>query len=576
MAKSHHQTRSTILEDALENGNPEILEADDIAIGSIIDALDAIDQAPADYFSAIGRNRLREFALELASLRRSLNGSITDSILEVERFLRLDTELLVRDGWQKGRRHIDAFLDEAASFQRNGGTISAFLRWLEIADSQESGLKPSTVNVNSDAIQILTIHTSKGAEWDAIAIPGLNETNFPNSGKSGDSWIKSSGSIHLELRKDALDIDDFQMPASGKNSDANKSLEAFNDRWKAKKREEELRLAYVAFTRAKSHLFGTSAVFGDGKESRNPSELYIWLKEFVESRNPKNLLSDAVDDGSENPNLVTKKSATWPLLPKRHELIKKASEIVQEAPLHTYETLRPTSELENVLLREAAALIEERRRYSAVAEVFLPSRLSVSTLIRLKSNPQELALNIRRPMPQHTAHVARQGTEFHTWIERHFESSVLFDDDIFDFSNFQEDENELAESLHESEQLKKLQEAWLKSEWAGRQPISVEEGFETVIEGVLLRGRIDAIYKIDNEKYEVVDWKTGKVKSGEELHDAAIQLAMYRLAYSKLHNIPLQNISAAFHYIPANQTIRPSDILDEEGIRALISAVDMA
>ena len=124
--------------------------------------------------------------------------------------------------------------------------------------------------------------------------------------------------------------------------------------------------------------------------------------------------------------------------------------------------------------------------------------------------------------------------------------------------------------------LKKLQDAWLASEWASRQPISVEEGFETVIEGVLFRGRIDAVYRIDDSHYEVVDWKTGKVKSGEDLADAAIQLAMYRLAYSKLHNIPLENISAAFHYIPANQTIRPADILDEAKITKLITAIELA
>jgi DNA helicase-2/ATP-dependent DNA helicase PcrA len=73
-----------------------------------------------------------------------------------------------------------------------------------------------------------------------------------------------------------------------------------------------------------------------------------------------------------------------------------------------------------------------------------------------------------------------------------------------------------------------------------------------------------------------VDWKTGKVKSGEDLADAAIQLAMYRLAYSKLHNIPLESISAAFHYIPANQTIRPADILDEAEITKLITAIELA
>ena len=572
LAKENSQTRSTALEDALENGNIESLEADDIAVGSIIDALDVIEKAPSGYFSTEGKARLKEFALELSSLRRSLGGSLTDIIIEVDRFLRFDTELLVRDGWQSGRRHIDAFIDEAASFQRNGGTLSSFLRWLEIAEAQESGLKPSTVTVNNDAIQILTIHTSKGAEWDAIAIPGLNETNFPNSGKSGDSWIKSSGSLHLELRKDTLDIEDFTLPSTGKNSDANKALEAFNDRWKAKKREEELRLAYVAFTRAKSHVFGTSAIFGDGKESKNPSELFVWIREFVLARNPERLLSDAEHDGSENPNQVTKKTAVWPLLPKRQESIMNSAKLVAESQEVSYENILAASEEDKALLRDAAALIEERRRYSAVTEVFLPSRLSVSTLIRLKSDPQELALNIRRPMPAHTARVARQGTEFHTWIERHFESSVLFDDGIFG----SEEENEREMAVTESVALKKLQEAWLASEWGSRQPISVEEGFETVIEGILFRGRIDAVYKVGEDKFEVVDWKTGKVKEGDDLTDAAIQLAMYRLAYSKLHNIPLENISAAFHYIPANQTIRPADIWDEAEITRLISSVELS
>jgi DNA helicase-2/ATP-dependent DNA helicase PcrA len=191
-------------------------------------------------------------------------------------------------------------------------------------------------------------------------------------------------------------------------------------------------------------------------------------------------------------------------------------------------------------------------------------------LIRLKADADELALNIRRPMPNHTAKVARQGTEFHTWIERHFETSVLFDDDIFETSEIELDEG------YESQALKKLKEDWLASVWADRQPISVEEGFEIVIEGILFRGRIDAVYRINEDKYEVVDWKTGRVKSGDDLAEAAIQLAMYRLAYSKLHNIPLENISAAFHYIPANETIRPADLMDEAQIQAIIAAIPSA
>jgi DNA helicase-2/ATP-dependent DNA helicase PcrA len=123
--------------------------------------------------------------------------------------------------------------------------------------------------------------------------------------------------------------------------------------------------------------------------------------------------------------------------------------------------------------------------------------------------------------------------------------------------------------------LDKLQAAWLASNWANLQPIDVEVGFETMIDATLIRGRIDAVYKVEDDHYEVVDWKTGKVKSGDDLQSASIQLAMYRLAYAKLKNVPIENISAAFHYVIDNQTVKPADILDEQGLINLVSKVPL-
>jgi DNA helicase-2/ATP-dependent DNA helicase PcrA len=48
---------------------------------------------------------------------------------------------------------------------------------------------------------------------------------------------------------------------------------------------------------------------------------------------------------------------------------------------------------------------------------------------------------------------------------------------------------------------------------------------------------------------------------------------MYRLAYSKLKNIPIENVSAAFHYVADNQTVRVADILDEAQLIALITKI---
>jgi DNA helicase-2/ATP-dependent DNA helicase PcrA len=74
-----------------------------------------------------------------------------------------------------------------------------------------------------------------------------------------------------------------------------------------------------------------------------------------------------------------------------------------------------------------------------------------------------------------------------------------------------------------------LKNKWLESDWSKKVPYRLEVPFETVLAGVLIRGRIDAIYKTENG-FEVVDWKTGSKKLSEA---AAIQLAMYRLAWSR-------------------------------------------
>jgi DNA helicase-2/ATP-dependent DNA helicase PcrA len=95
----------------------------------------------------------------------------------------------------------------------------------------------------------------------------------------------------------------------------------------------------------------------------------------------------------------------------------------------------------------------------------------------------------------------------------------------------------------------------------------VEVPFETVIAGVLIRGRIDAIYR-DGDRFEVVDWKTGSKKLGKS---AAIQLAVYRLAWATLQQIPLDQVSAAFHYVPTSVTDRPADLMGEEQLIALLN-----
>ncbi|MFM8869648.1 MAG: ATP-dependent helicase [Candidatus Nanopelagicus sp.] len=579
-ARENEYSRGTQLKQALEEDIAVITTADEFAAGSIIESLEQLltltevelkDYRATPAFTDEGLARLRKFALSLRSLRRNLNGSITEAIIEVCEFLSLDTEVLVRDGWQNGRKNIDRFLDEAARFQKNGGNLFNFLQWLKIAEEAEGGLKPAEVDVRSDAVQILTIHAAKGAEWDYVAIPGLAERSFPNSGKKSDNWITNAGSIPVSMRGDYQ-----QLPAINfDNFTSNKSLKAgienFSEQWKSRKMVEEMRLAYVAITRAKQALICTTSHFRTGENVVKPSRLFqLFAAAVVNIPGGKLIVQDEIPDGI-NPMKENPTTAHWPRQLNEISTVQKVAAAVESSqPFTKAEVEQMISSLQDEerigLLNDLMMIITELKTKENQQDIVLPTRLSVSTLLYLADDPQELALRLRRPMPNHIDKYARRGTEFHLWLENHFKQpSLISMDDLFNQG--------LMTQSDEDAPLDQLQKAWLASKWADRQPVAVEVGFETMIDTTLIRGRIDAVYQISDQQYEVVDWKTGKVKSGEDLASAAIQLAMYRLAYAKLKNIPIENISAAFHYVIDNQTVRPADILGERELIELVSKI---
>ena len=160
------------------------MEKEDFAFGSAIDALDQIASAPRDYFSKVGFERLSKLSRDLASLRRRVSGSLIETLLEAERYLFLDSEVVINNQSAIGRKHLDQFLDEASKFARNGGTLNSFLDWLKIADEQESGIKVSSVNVTNQAVQILTIHAAKGLEWEKVYLVGASDGTLPWRGES--------------------------------------------------------------------------------------------------------------------------------------------------------------------------------------------------------------------------------------------------------------------------------------------------------------------------------------------------------------------------------------------------------
>ena len=142
-----------------------------------------------------------------------MGDDLTTLLGEVERAMLLDIEVAARPGISihQARRNLDAFQDAAAGFLHTSHRVDvlAFLAWLEAAAAEENGLDAAAPEVNHEAVQLLTVHASKGLEWDVVFVPGLNAGAFPSSRDS--RWSSGSAALPRPLRGDRADLPQWDL-----------------------------------------------------------------------------------------------------------------------------------------------------------------------------------------------------------------------------------------------------------------------------------------------------------------------------------------------------------------------------
>ena len=81
-----------------------------------------------------------------------------------------------------------------------------------------------------------------------------------------------------------------------------------------------------------------------------------------------------------------------------------------------------------------------------------------------------------------------------------------------------------------------------------------------------------AVFQDADGRWDLVDWKTGRRPSGAQLRSRAVQLAVYRLAWSRLKNVPLEDVRAAFFYVADNEIVRPHDLASAGQLEEMVAA----
>jgi DNA helicase II / ATP-dependent DNA helicase PcrA len=546
---------------------------------------DAIgDPGPAGSYSAAGHRRITALAAELSVLRGHLGHSLPDLVAEVRRMLGLDCEVRAASAGQSwsGAEHLDAFADVVAGYAERASavtdvtaSVAGLLAYLDVAEAVENGLPPAPPAAARDRVQVLTVHSAKGLEWQVVAVAHLSGGIFPSTA-SRSTWLTDAAELPPLLRGDRASAGSLGIPVLDTSDVTDRkqlSDKIFEHRRQLEQRrvDEERRLLYVAITRAEDTLLVSGHQWGStGIKPRGPSEFLCELKGVIERSAAAGDPCGVVEhwapppaDGERNPLRDNVVEAMWPADPlaARRGDVERGAALVAKAM--SAETAEAGGDVDG-WAADVDALLAERARSEGSRVRTLPSQLSVSGLVDLARDPAGAAQRLIHRLPTRPDPHALLGNAFHAWVQQFYGAECLFD--LGDLPGAADSQ------VGDTRELAALQAKFAESRWAARTPVAIEVPFEMPIGHTLVRGRIDAVFADPDGGATVVDWKTGEPPHGAEaMRQAAVQLAVYRVAWAALSGVPESSVRTAFYYVRSGATVAPDDLPDPAELGELLA-----
>ena len=209
---------------------------EDSDLNSIIDTESGYYRKALYFYETLNRLRYLASGYSLEKLIRTIYDS-TDFLSVVQ---------IYRDGEQK-RANLQLLLEYAKNYEENqNGGLSGFLRYIASVSANGGDLKRAgTVSLNDDVVTVKTIHKSKGLEFPFVFLCRTS-SSFNSIDQRNQVQMSFSDGIGFKIQDKKQLKSYMTLP-----------FIAVREQNRMNNMSEEMRLLYVALTRAKEKLFVT-------------------------------------------------------------------------------------------------------------------------------------------------------------------------------------------------------------------------------------------------------------------------------------------------------------------------------
>ena len=233
-----------------------IVGMDDEELAQIRSAFKGVSFAQAALSAMAGEDgyedeKLKAFALVFERLR----GAVADTPIHELLYMMLDETGFYRyasamPAGKRRRQNIDMLIEMAAAYEKTSYKgLFHFVRYIDIQQKYEIDYgEADTAGENDDVVRIMTIHKSKGLEFPVVFVSGLGK-GFNTQDTKSDLVIHEKLGLGL--------VEKTKSPRTKRPSLIRNEIES---RIKMENLGEELRVLYVALTRAKEKIILTGGL----------------------------------------------------------------------------------------------------------------------------------------------------------------------------------------------------------------------------------------------------------------------------------------------------------------------------